>query len=526
MQKIVKTKEVLDIINTTEEARQSSPEEFMAACERMLDFAAERNDDSLKFIALEYMGEAQYKNIHIKGAFDSLRQAVSGLSKCGEYYALCRAYNTLGLMFQFQGSFSDSMDSFTTSLNVATTRNLPGMEAQICHNMANLCEEVADYDSALEYRKKALEFFSSKDCALPNNIYLRASEMAMLLRLYLFKDDVAELKKTNYQLELLLNETPNCKKAFEIVINQLLCAVRLEATDQESKYFAVALDAFNSCTDYVRYHQECMQLANYLLEKKNWHELEEMFKKLTPKLGVNQFIGMELEIFDIQIKMFEATGQRDRMAAASYHYYRLNQKQKADAQKTFGSIISLKGALAAEEQKNAALTTQAETDELSQLPNRRNLDDKFYEKFEYAYKNRVKLGFEMLDVDHFKQCNDLYGHAKGDEVIKDVADLLRNIISDKVFAARYGGDEFTVIYMDMTDDEILEKCQYLKEGIEKVRVKHGFSELSLSQGVINDMPVSSSKQWDYSSAADKALYWVKNNGRNNIKLVHENEIVE
>lgn len=526
MQQIVKSREVFNEIAKTEEARKKSADEFMTQCEALLVYAQENNDENLRYLALEFLGEAYYRQIHIKEAFDVLGRAVTGLSACGEVYALCRAYNILGLMFQFQGSFADAMDSFSTSLTIAKNNDIVGMEAQICHNLATLCEEVSDYESALEYRRKALEFFANKESGLPNSIYLRASEMAMVLRLNLYRDDLAEIKKTNYQLELLLNESPNYKKAFEIVINQLLCAERVEDKVLEDRYFATAIEAFNNCDDYVTYHQECMQLAGYLLAKQKWHELEEMFKKLTPKLGINQFIGMELEIFDLQIKMFEATGQRDRMAAASYHYYRLNQKQRADSQKTFGSILSLKNALATEEQRNAALTTQAETDELSQLPNRRLLNDRLDESFERAYKERIKFGLEMLDVDHFKTCNDVYGHAKGDEVLIDVSNLLRSMVNDKIFVARYGGDEFTIIYMDMTDEEIMERCQFLKSGVEGIRQKHGFDELSLSQGIINDMPVASSKQWDYSSSADKALYWVKNNGRNNIKLVHENETVE
>ena len=142
------------------------------------------------------------------------------------------------------------------------------------------------------------------------------------------------------------------------------------------------------------------------------------------------------------------------------------------------------------------------------------------ELFEMANKEQKLLGVEMMDVDYFKEVNDTYGHSKGDELLVSLANVLKKITDNKIFVARYGGDEFVIFYYDMTDAEIIEKAHLIKESIKNTSEKMGLKGVSVSQGIVNHVPRPLNRAWDYLNAADLTLYFVKNHGKDNVRLVH------
>jgi diguanylate cyclase (GGDEF)-like protein len=142
------------------------------------------------------------------------------------------------------------------------------------------------------------------------------------------------------------------------------------------------------------------------------------------------------------------------------------------------------------------------------------------ELFEMANQEGKSLAVEMLDLDFFKEVNDTYGHSKGDELLVKIGKVLNSLVNDKIFVARYGGDEFVIYYYDMTDEEIIQKAKEVYVAVESIRKELGIKQLSVSQGIVNHVPRPMNRAWDYLNAADLALYFVKNHGKSNVRLVH------
>ena len=123
----------------------------------------------------------------------------------------------------------------------------------------------------------------------------------------------------------------------------------------------------------------------------------------------------------------------------------------------------------------------------------------------------------MLDIDFFKKFNDTYGHQNGDECLKHIGFIIREFIGENAYAIRYGGEEFLLFYESITEMELANKAESLRERIENnpVRLIGGKRvNITASIGYANaTKPVSLS---ELIGIADKNLYSAKENGRNRI----------
>ena len=151
------------------------------------------------------------------------------------------------------------------------------------------------------------------------------------------------------------------------------------------------------------------------------------------------------------------------------------------------------------------------TDDLTGIPNRYSFDQSLSRAFERAFHSKNTLGVEIIDVDGFKEYNDNFGHQAGDECLEIIGEILKEFSEkEDIFCARYGGDEFVIIYEGKSDDEIKEIASQIGEAIRY--------PVTISQGVCNDIPVAKAKPWDFLSEADEALYSVKGKDGNDIPI--------
>jgi diguanylate cyclase (GGDEF)-like protein len=157
----------------------------------------------------------------------------------------------------------------------------------------------------------------------------------------------------------------------------------------------------------------------------------------------------------------------------------------------------------------------ARTDALTGLPNRRAADETLKRLAAHAGRQVSPLSVVMLDLDHFKQINDIHGHDQGDRALAAVGETLRSTLRASDFAARYGGEEFIVLLPDTDRDAARDVAEKLRLAIQETEVTH-VGPLSASFGVAV-MPADATEIEQLIRKADRALYSAKADGRNRVK---------
>ncbi len=163
------------------------------------------------------------------------------------------------------------------------------------------------------------------------------------------------------------------------------------------------------------------------------------------------------------------------------------------------------------------LLQDALTDTLTQLPNRRNGMDFLASELLFSQTSGSPLACLMLDIDHFKRINDTFGHAAGDAVLRQLADILRRTSRAEDMVFRYGGEEFVAILTNAPLKIAVQIADRLRAQVEETRFnwEDQIVPVTLSIGVAT----ASGKEQDGTGliqAADAALYQAKKNGRNRV----------
>lgn len=172
------------------------------------------------------------------------------------------------------------------------------------------------------------------------------------------------------------------------------------------------------------------------------------------------------------------------------------------------------------EQANLRLQQESTTDALTLLYNRRHFDQQFFTLYQDALRQQTPLALLLIDIDHFKKFNDLYGHQTGDLVLQKVAKAMSALVKrprDEV--CRYGGEEFAILLPDTDNDGAQIIAEKIRQRIELIRLNHEGQQLNVtvSVGLCAAIPQESGKQEVHYKLADMALYKAKEEGRNCVR---------
>jgi diguanylate cyclase (GGDEF)-like protein len=171
------------------------------------------------------------------------------------------------------------------------------------------------------------------------------------------------------------------------------------------------------------------------------------------------------------------------------------------------------------EKVNAELAVLSQTDGLTQLFNRTHWENCLQAEFKRWTRSKNPSCLVMLDIDHFKKVNDNYGHLVGDEVIRHISDLIRELSRETDIPGRYGGEEFVVLLADTSLENGAIFAERLRKRIAQSIVKYNDLDLNytVSMGVSEVNPsIKTYEAWI--ECSDAALYKSKEGGRNMITL--------
>lgn len=206
---------------------------------------------------------------------------------------------------------------------------------------------------------------------------------------------------------------------------------------------------------------------------------------------------------------------RDRVVAALYADTLREDVELADAAGGVAYALEIAGMVRANLSLSAELAELARTDGLTGLPNRRVFDERLEDELRRSARSRRPFALAIFDVDRFKQINDTHGHRAGDQALRAFSDTLRKHTRHVDLAARFAGDEFAMILLDVDHGEAHAIVDRIVGAIRKLSVSEG-AHLSASAGVTLSYPVDTSET--IIERADAALYKAKQAGRDRALL--------
>jgi len=174
------------------------------------------------------------------------------------------------------------------------------------------------------------------------------------------------------------------------------------------------------------------------------------------------------------------------------------------------------------EAANRRLKELADKDGLTRVANRRFFDRTLQKEWDRAFRGKNSIVLGMLDIDHFKQYNDTYGHQQGDTCLQKMAAALSESVHRPAdLVARYGGEEFVILLPDTGLSGGQKVAERIQEKVKELAMAHIASDtgiVSFSMGLAQIVPTPVTRLETLMLNADKALYIAKENGRNRIEI--------
>ncbi len=524
----------LDVALLNEEMmkeRAHMSEGFFGSSNKLLKRAKEIGDANLLGYSYYYVADAYYLlSTDYKKFNTNLLKAIELLQECGDMEHLARCYNLLGIDALKHGNPELALDFYFNALkycdDIESTSSIPGF---IMFNIGQIYLNNGDIKQALQYVKQAYKGIRKNRT---DSLYYRN-----LLYCYCFQADCYIAMDKTDSVEKCLQGIDQLEQDPK-VSRELFQDLPVLDIKMRGHHFLKQKDLYEKYADMLSYQlqnnkfpldsvEDIYQICRFFIKVGRLGEVDRVIKNLERSLNDLNISNLRKGYAKLKIEFSEKMGRDKDKAAALVEYYESSLEQEKESIANYKFFMNIRSRLSSIEKENRLLVKQAETDPLTGLGNRYSLNKYADTAFEDAYANQKSLAVEILDVDNFKHYNDTFGHQVGDECLKSIAEAINNVcnVRPTVKAFRYGGDEFVLIYEDMTDAQIMECATSLRDQVASMRfgvTKKGEkgTTVTISQGIRNSIPSETNKLWDYMYAADNALYEVKEHKKGEVVLLH------
>jgi len=526
---------IKELMDQVEAIHISDPEKTKECCMKLIAHGRKDRDSRLFGFAHFYLAEAFFNENESKKTMKNLVTGLKYLQEASMNNLLARSYNMLGVNSDNQGNYPAAIDYYLTSLKYSQEQGLEYEAGLANSNIGMIYSLLKNYKIAIQYLEKAIACWrkDENNPQISMNIvmietviatcYYRLGNMKSALEYFykIEKERDKYQKDIRFQLVILVFETTiyNYLKEY---------AKRDERIDR-------MIILINTIPSLMYLYDEAFSLCEILMDTKRYDDLWNVIDRVESLAKQAGITNMQLRVLKVKLKTYQLMKNEDAYLKACADYFKLSERLESENITIARRAIELRMDLEQVrekqtliQQENKLLQEKSERDSLTELPNREKLNHYSERAFENAYKNHTNFGIEVFDIDCFKQFNDTYGHQVGDKCLKKIAQLLHGLMEEGIFCARYGGDEFIIIYENMSDEKILEIAQKLRTDVINLNIKHKNSTVypvvTISQGIRNSMPREGNKIWDYFYVADMMMYQVKRSNKNDINLVNRPNI--
>lgn len=494
------------------------------ACQAILERAAEINSDAISGIGYYYFAEYYWNEDNYEKTMYCLGECAKCFQAAGMYEFLARSYNMMGAVSDTQDNMVVALNYYYTGLQYARKHQLHYVHAMINSNIGNILMRMKRYAEAAVRYEQSVQCYEKSEGSfhLGSNLlqcmiccgscYLRLQQperaFALWDKIEKLQQEVSDRNDIGLSLRIYEAECEAAKGRKGIFLE------RMDEILQQLREMQDVSAAGGALRD----------IAELLLDFREYERLDEFFR-IVDAGGADKQPMLEMDLYACRSVVLLQQNRTEEYIRHTRKYFTIYEKDRQNNRQLTARVMELRDKLSSMERNqerirayNRRLENMALYDSMTNLANRTYLNEYTSGKFEEAQQQKKLLGVELLDIDYFKNYNDTYGHLSGDACIEAVGGVLRGIRSDKVFCGRYGGDEFMIVYNDMSPEEIRRVAEEIQQRIRGLAIPHKSSEcadiVTVSQGIFVHEPEEENREWDFNAQADNMLYHAKRDGRN------------
>ena len=493
-------------------------------CDDLYDMASECQNRELMGTALFYKGETVI--LSDPDEAEKYVHACIPLLKDNNFELLSRAYNLLGIVANNREDIANSLDYYLKCFDICQKHGIDYVKGLCSCNIGVIFQLLEEHEKATEYFNIALDSFSGdksengKKNVVTINInlfidYFNLHDIPMMRKCLDYIKANRDYLETQFSVELfeaemmyISGETKDLDETLRLAVEEAKCQ------DMIIEF----IDSYDMLCDFL--HD--LGKFDMLLEVLDILEVE-MKNFYMPRIRI--------KLIKHRLECIKADRDFDEYRRWTEEYIKTYELITKNYYQSVLNSIQLR--IYIEKLKNSEQTYEkmAIRDGLTQLYNRAGLRKKADKLLQKAAQENQVIGVDIIDIDFFKQVNDSYGHVYGDDCLKSVADILKECCrrnragkKNEAIVSRYGGDEFVVFVRNTSEAEMRKFAADVKSELAKANIESNKSPISdlvtLSQGIACKKADKSDDVRKIIDSADKALYEVKENGRNGYKLIN------
>ncbi len=519
-------KKIRELVHNTFYDNNGNPEKQLKELKKLLKTAQESGD--FYFTGLVFHMLSVVYNIlgdREKFFLNSVK-SLALLKDSGDWSNIAAAYVTLGVAYSRQENYQLALVNYDKAYNIYKRHRYQGPHRiMLLNNLSSVHNRMGDYSYGIHYLNECIELAKEDPSQNANELPMCMSNLAYT---YI---RTGEYGKAAQILEDGRKWLKNVSDKAFFCIYHLKCALayyNLRDKRKGGKDLDIALSIVKEIPDQYLIYDDLSDLTQLLLQNKDRKKADTLVglmaeygqrnKKTIDQLLVNSTladyyknIGEPERAVDYYAKALELSETHlDELKQAQLNLHKILKDADSEISKLNKKVIETED--------------RANKDPMTKLLNRSAMLKISGEFIEKAAKNKEKIGAIFIDIDFFKECNDTYGHAKGDEIIKEVARACQKEESERVCFARYGGDEFLGLTCGLEDGAVTEIARKICSRIRKADIPNKKNpnghRVTLSVGIVN---VEVTKKTDtiiqIANYADKAVYYSKNSGKDCIHLL-------
>ena len=484
--------------------------------------------NKLEKLALEYVkeGKQAFFDRKLNEAALSMQAAINIFKETGNMKEYVRSLNLIGVIYAALGNETMAIDFYLEGLECVKQNNLRGMALPFYNNIGSRYMELNEYDRAISYFKQAENELERSEVQSEERYQAWLVVTCLnLMSSYTYLEDYEKAKiylekATPYLGEDVVREHG---ASFMVAQYKLYWAMgKKELVYEHLEKFLDDVLKNVSASDHVQNMLSVCDLLSKMEEYKKWKRVIDSFEFYARE---QKSVYAQLVLAEMWMDYYKAINDMEKYVKLCVEHAELYRKQKIVEDKERAAAIDLKIQLQEKEAERRAAEQLSFVDSLTKLGNRYKLKEDSYEMQIATIRKQTRMVVGVLDIDCFKEHNDTYGHLQGDDTLQKLAEVFELATEGVGMAYRFGGDEFVILMQDVTVEQVYSLANKIKELIAQLHIENKNSkilpEITISQGYYCFMPKKEQTLEEILAKADKALYYVKEHGRNQYRIIEE-----